>query len=232
MEDQFADELQILGQKVINIRPTWKEEANEALKTQFASQLHDPYLVAMAHNLLKMQGQNMNFIQFWAKCISMFGLRIKTPKMKTAANSVSSSGALKEQKKKNSNKDKKIKAQTELIEQQKWKIENLKAAQATVVSPQQLVTAITQVMSCLYVGNKKTPTENNSNSGKKFTGTPRPPKPLVGVDGSPDNNLTCRYCKDTEHELENCKQLQNKLAHECATMQSIVTEESLNTKCH
>ena len=36
-EDQFTDELQILGQKVISIRPSWKQEANEALKTQFAS---------------------------------------------------------------------------------------------------------------------------------------------------------------------------------------------------
>ena len=85
-------------------------------------------------------------------------------------------------------------------------------------------------MSCLYVGKKKT--LSNSNSGKKFMGTPRPPKPLAGVDGSLDNNLTCQYCKDTGHELDNCKQLQNKLAHECAAMQSIVTEESLNTNCH
>ena len=38
-------------------------EANEALKTQFASRLHDPYLVAMACNLLKMQGDKMNFTQ-------------------------------------------------------------------------------------------------------------------------------------------------------------------------
>ena len=36
-EAQFADELQILGWKVISIRPTWKEEVNEALKTQFTS---------------------------------------------------------------------------------------------------------------------------------------------------------------------------------------------------
>ena len=36
-EDQFTDELQILGQKVISVRPSWKQEANEALKTQFAS---------------------------------------------------------------------------------------------------------------------------------------------------------------------------------------------------
>ena len=56
MEDQFANELQILGQKAISIRPTWKDEANEALKTQFASRLCDPYLAAMAHNLLKNTG--------------------------------------------------------------------------------------------------------------------------------------------------------------------------------
>ena len=131
---------------MINIRPSWKEEANEALKTQFASQLHDPYLAALACNLLKTQGQSMNFMQFQAECISMFGLRVKAPRLKAATNSVSSSGTLKEQKthsqKKNSGKDKKIKAQTELIEKQKWEIENLKARQATGVSPQQLATAI------------------------------------------------------------------------------------------
>ena len=159
-EDQFADELQILGRKVISIRPSWKQEANEALKTQFASRLRDPYLAAMARNLLKTQGQNMNFTQFRAECISMFGSRIKAPKLKAAMNSINSSGAIKEQKtrsqKKNSGKDRKIKAQTELIEKQKREIENLKAAQATGVSPQQLVTAISQAMSCLYVGDKKT----------------------------------------------------------------------------
>ena len=126
----------------------------------------------------------------------------------------------------------KIQAQTELIEKQKWEIENLKAAQATGEIPQQLVNAILQAMSCLYVGNKKTPVNNNINNGKKFMGTPRPPKPSVGVGGSLDNNLMCWYCKDTRHELDNCKWLQKKLAHKCAAMQSIVTEEMLNTKCH
>ena len=148
--------------------------------------------------------------------------------MKAATNSVSLSGVLKEQKtrsqKKNSGKDKKIKAQTELIEKQKWEIENLKAAQATGVSPQQLVTAILQAMSCLYVGDKKTQ-PSKIESGSKFMGIPRPPKPSAGVDGSLDNNLTCQYCKDTGHELENCRQLKNKLAHKHAAMQSIVTEE-------
>ena len=94
--------------------------------------------------------------------------------MKTATNSISSSGALKEQKthsqKKNSGKDKKIQAQMELIGKQRQEIENLKATQATGVSPQQLMTAISQAMSCLYVGNKKIP-PSNTNGGNKFMGT-------------------------------------------------------------
>ena len=155
--------------------------------------------------------------------------------MKAATNSVSLSGALKEQKtrsqKKNSGKDKKIKAQTDLTEKQKQEIENLKAAQTTGASPQQLVTAISQAMSCLYVGNKKIQ-PNKTNSGSKFMGIPRPPKPSAGVDGSLDNNLTCWYCKDTWHELENCRRLKNKLACECAAMQSIATDGSLNPNHH
>ena len=101
--------------------------------------------------------------------------------MKAATNSVSSSGALKEQKtrsqRKNSGKDKNIKAQTELIEKQKWEIENLKAAQATGVSPQQLVTAISQAMSCLYVGDKKTQ-PSKIKSGSKYIGTTQTPQTI------------------------------------------------------
>ena len=156
--------------------------------------------------------------------------------MKTSMNSISLSGVLNEQKthsqKKGSSKDKKIQAQTELTEKQKWENENLKATQATGVSSQQLVNAIFQAMSCLYVGTKKTPTDNTSNSGKKCMGTTRPPKPSMGVDGSLDVNLTYWYCKDTSHKCENCKWLQNKIACKCAATWSIVTEESLRTKHH
>ena len=99
------------------------------------------------------------------------------------------------------------------------------------MSLQQLVTEISQAMSCLYVGDKKTQ-PSKSDSGNKFMGRPRPPKPSAGVDGSLDKKLTCQYCKDTGHELENCRQLKSKLAHEHEAMQSIVTKGSLNTNHH
>ena len=63
-EDKFANELHILSWKVICMRPSWKDKVDEALKTQFVFQLHDPYLAAMAHNYLKTQGQKMTFTQF------------------------------------------------------------------------------------------------------------------------------------------------------------------------
>ena len=62
-------------------------------------------------------------------------------------------------------------------------------------------------MFCLYVGNKKTTSDNKDTGGKKLVGTSRPPKPAMGMDGSLDTNMTCWYYKDTGPELENCKPL-------------------------
>ena len=176
----------------------------------------------------------MNFTQFWAKCISMFGSWIKAPKLKAATNNISSSGALKEQKthsqKKNISKGRKIQAQTELIEKQKLEIENLKAMQATEVKPTTISNQLYHrpCLACMWATRKIHPVR--SHSGNKFMGTPRPPKPSAGVDRSLHNNLTCQYCKDTGHELENCRWLKNELACKCTATQSIATEESLNPK--
>ena len=120
--------------------------------------------------------------------------------------------------KKGNQKDRKIQVQTELMAQQKLEIETLKATQVTGVILQWLVSAISQAMSCLYVDNKKTPSDNQSHGGNKFVGTPRPPKPPMGIDGSLNTTLTCWYGKDTGHKLDNCKWLQCKLSHTHTTM--------------
>ena len=82
------------------------------------------------------------------------------------------------------------------------------------------------------MGAKKALSNNPSNDGKKFIGKPRPSKLSMGIDGSLDENLMFQYCKETGHELDNCKWLQQKLASEHAAMWSIVTEGSLNTNHH
>ena len=72
----------------------------------------------------------MTFTQFQAECISMFGLYSRTPKVKSATNSISLSEAPMEHEihfqKRGYKKKKTLQAQTELIQQQKWETENLK----------------------------------------------------------------------------------------------------------
>ena len=61
---------------------------NEALKTQFAFRLYDPYLPAIAHNFLKMQGKDISFTQFHAEIIFMFGSQSKKGKVITATHAI------------------------------------------------------------------------------------------------------------------------------------------------
>ena len=48
LEDAFADDLQILVWKIIAPKPSFRAEANEQLKSQYAHKLHDQYYAAIA----------------------------------------------------------------------------------------------------------------------------------------------------------------------------------------
>ena len=168
-EDQFADELQVLARKVINVCPEWKSQVNEALKTQFAHQLWDQYFEAMACNLLKVAPSDMAFTKFWAECISIFGTRSKREARTTVSTNVVKNYSDKaDQLVKSANqickckKKEKIKAQTEMMEQQKKELENLKAA-SMQMDPKKLIEAMTQAMACMCNTSK--------DSSKKISGT-------------------------------------------------------------
>ena len=48
LEDAFTDDLQILVWKIIAPKPSFRAEANEQLKSQYAHKLHDQYYAAIA----------------------------------------------------------------------------------------------------------------------------------------------------------------------------------------
>ena len=48
---------------------------------------------------------------------------------------------------------------------------------------------------------------NKRGTGKKFLGICHAPKLAAGEDGTTDPEKSCRYCKDTGHELKNCPRL-------------------------
>ena len=118
-------------------------------------------------------------------------------------------------------KKKKLKAKTELIDQQKPEIEKLEATQVTRISQQQLVTAIMQAIICMHLGEKK-PTKIQDTGRKPYLEITRSPELSKGIDGSLHPSISCQYYKDTSHELDNCRGLQIKLACDCLATQGIL----------
>ena len=49
-----------------------------------------------------------------------------------------------------------------------------------------------------------------------------------GFDGSVDLSLSCWYCRDTGHELKNCRQFQMTLAWKSLATQGTVAQEMTN----
>ena len=105
------------------------------------------------------------------------------------------------------------------IDQQTAKISSLEAQNqklAQLLEPKFLVETITKaVASNLNIGIDKKAAQNESGyTGKPYLGKPRPSKLALGIDGSLDPELSCRYCKDTGHLKENCVKLNRRLALE------------------
>ena len=64
LEDVCADDLQVLVRKIIAQKPSFRAEANEQLKHQYAHKLHDQYYAAIAHSVLQTSNPTDTFTQF------------------------------------------------------------------------------------------------------------------------------------------------------------------------
>ena len=80
-EDAYADDLQILVRKIIACKPSFRAEANEQLKNQYAHKLHDQYYAAIAHSVLQTSNPSETFTQFWGQLTLTFGSHSKSGKV-------------------------------------------------------------------------------------------------------------------------------------------------------
>ena len=96
-----------------------------------------------------------------------------------------------------------------------------------------MIEAMTQAMACMY-NTTKDPSKKMSGTkhlgGKPYLGKTKEPQITKGLDGTTDPNLTCQYCKDSGHELVNCKKLQQKIQREQLAAESVIAEMALNKK--
>ena len=63
-EESVADELQVLGQKVISKKPNFQQGLDSMLKNQYANQLYDCHSAAIAKSLLFQLPPQTSFTQF------------------------------------------------------------------------------------------------------------------------------------------------------------------------
>ena len=72
-DDAFADDLQILVRKIIAHKPSFRAEANEQLKNQYAHRLHDQYYTAIACSVLQTSDPSETFTRFRGRLALTFG---------------------------------------------------------------------------------------------------------------------------------------------------------------
>ena len=72
-EDSFADNLQVLARKIIAQKPSFRKEANQQPRVQYAHRLKDQYYTAMAHSALKSSLEEESFTKFLGCLVIMFG---------------------------------------------------------------------------------------------------------------------------------------------------------------
>ena len=80
-EDVFANDLQILVRKIIAHKPSFRAEANEQLKHQYAHKLHDQYYTAIAWSALHTSDHTESFTQFCGCLALTFGSHSKSDKI-------------------------------------------------------------------------------------------------------------------------------------------------------
>ena len=219
LEDAFADDLQILVQKIIARKPSFRAEANEQLKSQYAHKLHDQYYAAIAHSVLQTSDPSETFTQFRGRLALTFGSRSRSGKVSSRTAAIETTASVISEVSWEPKLSKNSRQRQHKIDQQAAKISSLEAQNqklAQLLEPKFLVETITKaVASNLNISVDKKSSQNESGyTGKPYLGKPRPSKLAPGIDGSLDPELSCWYCKDTGHLKENCVKLNRRLAYE------------------
>ena len=209
-EETFVDELQLLAHKVISKRPAFREGLDTTLKQCYANQLYDHNSSSIAKTLL-LQMPTVTCTQFHNELAGVLGTcqHKDKPKAVTTNQVEVDSGETESVSKSCLKCNAKISAQSSQIQDLHSKLDATVAENSQMheyLHPSTLQTTVTNVLqaaqsnlcdhggSCGFTPRK----------GRPFLGQPREPQLSAGKDRTIDPDKTCRYCKDTGHELENC----------------------------
>ena len=210
-DDEFAEQLQLLARKVICTKQSFRTEAQQALKQQFANGLKDQYHQVTARSILKSK-PDLSFVEFRSEIAGVLHTRGKRPLKNVTTNVVeqvecdlvgeSQQPSKRRKKGGNTERDDELKAMVAaVLEDNKrlsQKIERMESNIQTKV--------LTQAVSTSGPATHSKPHYNRPYNNK-YQGKPREPKDTPGTDGSLDLNLKCAYCGDNGHHNNICPRI-------------------------
>ena len=221
--DDFADVLQLLARKVLNVDPSFQAFMNKSLCQQLANGLKDPSHSISARSLLNQQPE-VQFAVFRSDLANILGCRIRAVGAKgalcNAAMAPESPETPVPAKRRKTEEDTTIAAQLSMcIKDNKELHKKLDA-----FDPSKIVEVVAQAVAGgypksshkSYTYQKQQASQGSNPFSKPYLGPPREPQVTPGADGSLNPALSCRYCKDTGHDVSNCAKVKRKEALKAA----------------
>ena len=231
--DNFADVLQLLARKVLSVDPSFQAFMNKSLCQQLANGLKDPSHSISARSILNQQPE-VQFAVFRSDLANILGCRSHAVGAKGAlcnAAMAPESPETPAPAKHRKTEDSTIAAQLSMcIKDNKELHKKLDA-----FDPSKIVEVVTQAVAVGYQKSFQKPNtyqkstnpfilpqqKQQANQGpnpfsKLYLRPHREPQVTPGVDGSLNPALSCRYCKDTGHDVSNCAKVKRKEALKAA----------------
>ena len=232
--DDFADVLQLLARKVLNVDPSFQAFMNKSLCQQLANGLKDPSHSISARSILN-QLPEVQFAVFRSDLANILGCRVRAVGAKgalcNAAMAPESPETPAPAKRRKTEEDTTIAAQLSMcIKDNKELHKKLDA-----FDPSKIVEVVTQAVAGGYQKSfqksntyqkstnpfipsqqKQQANQGSNPFSKPYLGPYREPQVTPGADGSLNPALSCRYCKDTGHDVSNCAKVKRKEALKAA----------------
>ena len=215
--DDYADVLQLLARKVLNVDPSFQAFMNKSLCQQLANGLKDPSHSISARSLLNQQPE-VQFAVFRSDLANILGCRVRAVGAKgalcNAAMAPESPETPVPTKRRKTEEDTSIAAQLSMcIKDNKELHKKLDA-----FDPSKIVEVVAQAVAGGYPKSSHKPyayqkqqaSQGSNPFSKPYLGPPREPQVTPGADGSLNPALSCRYCKDTGHDVSNCAKVKRK----------------------
>ena len=232
--DDFADVLQLLACKVLNVDPSFQAFMNKSLCQQLANGLKDPGHGISARSILNQQ-PDIQFASFRSDLANILGCCVRTTGAKgtlcNAAMAPESPETPVPVKCRKTEEESTITAQLSMCIKDNQELHK----KLDAFDPSKIAEVVMQAVAGGYQKSFQKPntyqkstnpfvpsqqkpqaSQNTNLFGKPYLGPPREPQVTPGADGSLNPALSCKYCKDTGHDVSNCAKVKRKEALKAA----------------